>query len=221
MASRLYYTLVASLPALPPHFDVDRAPITRPRLLERLKMLEPEDAALVDLWMNFVLWDQQVLDRKDEEFAAKYQSIQNQISNATLRQMFEVRMDTRTIIAAVRRRRAGLSPPTSIGQWVEQIRRNYDHPEVRMQTRFDWIAKFSSCLESGDALQAQWVLFDNNYRLWTSMAERYTFSFESVLLYLARWEIIDRWTSRDPQAGQERFETMSTETLGEYAHLFQ
>jgi hypothetical protein len=221
LASRLYYTLVASLPALPPHFDVDRAPITRPRLLERLKMLEPEDAALVDLWMNFVLWDQQVLDRKDEEFAAKYESIQNQISNATLRKMFEVRMDTRTIIAAVRRRRAGLSPPTIIGQWVEQIRRNYDHPEFRMQTRFDWIAKFSACLESGDALQAQWVLFDNNYRLWTSMAERYTFSFESVLLYLARWEIIDRWTSRDPQAGQERFETMITETLGEYAHLFQ
>jgi hypothetical protein len=221
LPSQLYYTLVASLPPLPQHFDVERAPITRPRLLERLKMLEPDDMAAVELWIDFVQWDQQVLDRKDEEFAAKYESIKGQLHNATLREMFEVRMDTRTIIAAVRRRRAGLAAPTIIGQWVEQIRRNYDHPEFNMQARYDWIGKFADCLESGDALQAQWVLFDNNYRMWTRMAEQYTFSFEAVLLYLARWEIIDRWTSRDPEAGRQRYETMITETLGEYAHLFK
>ena len=47
MAGRSYYMLIASLPALPPHFEVQRDPITRPRLDERLKMLEPEDGGQV------------------------------------------------------------------------------------------------------------------------------------------------------------------------------
>ena len=50
-----------------------------------------------------------------------------------------------------------------------------------------------------------------------NMANNFTFSFEAVLLYLARWEIVDRWTSRDADAGLVRFDQMIEETLGEYA----
>jgi hypothetical protein len=39
-------------------------------------------------------------------------------------------------------------------------------------------------------------------------------------LYLARWEIIDRCTSRDAEAGRERFDNLITETLGDYANLY-
>lgn len=220
MASRQYYTLLASLPALPPHFDVERAPISRPRLMERLKMLAPEDALVVEQWNGFLNWDRQALDRTDEDVALAYRRILRETSNPTLREMIEVRMDTRTVIAAVRRRRAGLPPPTGVGQWVEQIRRNYQHPEFNLQGHYAWIGKLDELLAAGDAMAAQQLLFDSHYRQWYRMSQRYTFSFEAVLFYLARWEIIDRWTSRDASAGRARFETMITETLGEYAHLF-
>ena len=36
-------TLIASLPHLPPNFDVVRPPITRPRLLDRFRMLNAGD----------------------------------------------------------------------------------------------------------------------------------------------------------------------------------
>ena len=220
MSSPAYYTLVASLPPLPPHFDVERADYS-PAVVERLKMLEPVDAAVIEQWVAFVAWDQQVIDRKDDEVAIKYEQLKREIANPTLLKMIEVRMTTRTIVAAIRRRRVGLPPPTGVGQWVEHIRRNYQHPEFQLQARFDWIGKFADCLEAGDAMGAQRVLFETNYRTWSRMGQNYTFSFEAVLLYLARWEIIDRWTSRDPQAGQQRYQTMIMETLGEYAHLFQ
>ncbi|MBX3423225.1 MAG: DUF2764 family protein [Pirellulaceae bacterium] len=221
MSSRAYYTLIASLPPLPPYFDVERAPISRARLWERLKMLAEDDAAVVQQWVDFVVWDQQSLDCTDEEFAARFAQIMDAISNPTLRRMLDIRMDIRTLVAALRHRRAGLPAPLGVGASLEHIRRNFHHPEFQLQGRFDWIGRFDALLEAGDAMGAQRLLFETNYRIWTRMSQNYTFSFEAVLLYLARWEIIDRWTSSDAQAGQERFTSMLTETLGEYAHLFQ
>lgn len=220
MASRSYYTLVASLPPLPPDFDVDRVPITRSQLDERLQMLAEDDLAVVNQWRDYVTWDQQALDSTDDQVAQKYQALKRSIVNSTLWKMIEYRLDVRTIVAAVRRRRVGLAAPAGVGQWTEHIRRNYQHPEFQLQERFNWIGKFTSLLEADDALAAQRLLFATNYQYWSRLNQQYTFSFEAVLLYLARWEIIDRWTSRDLRAGQERFHSILTETLGEYAHLF-
>ena len=49
------------------------------------------------------------------------------------------------------------------------------------------------------------------------MAAEFTFSFEAVPLYVARWEILNRWTTRDLDTGKQRFEHLMQETLGEYA----
>src|SRR5690606_40049549 len=106
-------------------------------------------------------------------------------------------------------------------QWGDHIRRTYNEPEFNLAGRYPWIGQLDSLLASGDALGAQRLLCGISYTQWNRMAERYTFSFETILLYLARWEIIDRWTSRNTEAGQIRFESILTETLGDYAQLFQ
>ncbi len=221
MLGRSYHTLIASLPPLPPRFDVNRDPISAPRLDQRLRMLDEDDAAVIDQWRGFLQWDRQPLDRTDEEFIAKYDELIRNISNATLREMIQIRIDMRTIVSAIRRRRAGMPPPRGVGQWVEHIRRNYNEPEFNLAGQFSWIGQFHQLLAAGDAMGAERLLIGSNYAQWSRMAERYTFSFEAILLYLARWEIIDRWTSRDAKAGQIRFESILTETLGDYAQLFQ
>lgn len=221
MSSRSYHTLIASLPPLPPRFDVERDPISAPRLEQRLRMLEDEDAAVIDQWRGFLVWDRQPLDRTDGEFIEMYDQLMHGISNPTLREMIQIRIDTRTIISAIRRRRAGIPPPIGVGQWVEHIKRNYSEPEFNLAGHYSWIGQLDQFLATGNAMGAQRLLFGTNYRQWSRMAERYTFSFEAILLYLARWEIIDRWTSRDAEAGQKRFESILTETLGDYAQLFQ
>jgi hypothetical protein len=219
--SHLYYTLIASLPGLPPHFDVERPPISAPRLMDRIKMLEADDLAVVEQWLDFTNWDRQVIDRTDDEIVTTYRKLMQDISNPVLKEMIEIRGKNRSIIAALRHRRSGLPAPKGIGILADHLRRNYHHPEFNLQSQYDWIGKLDQCLGDGDAEAAQRLLFESFYRTWTRMSEQYTFSFETVLFYLARWEIIDRWTTRDAQAGQQRFETMITETLGEHAHLFQ
>jgi hypothetical protein len=217
---RSYHTLIASLPPLPPRFDVRRDPISAPRLEQRLRMLEKDDAAVIEQWRSFLQWDRQPLDRTDEEFIAKYDELMRNISNSTLREMIQIRIDTRTIVSAIRRRRAGMPPPQGAGQWVDHIRRNFNELEFKLAGQYSWIGQFDQLLATGDAMAAERLLLGTTYNQWSRMAEHYTFSFEAILLYLARWEIIDRWTSCDAHAGQLRFESILTETLGEYAQLF-
>lgn len=219
--SRSYYTLIASLPALPSSFDVERPPISQPRLMDRLKMLMEDDLKVVEQWLNFTNWDRQVIDRTDDEVVSTYKKLKKEISNPVLREMIDIRMNNRSIIAAIRHRRSGLPAPIGVGMLADSIRRNYQHPEFRLGWHYDWISKLDKCLADGDALAAQRLLFEANYRTWTQMGEKFGFSFEAVLFYLARWEIIDRWTTRDVEAGRQRFETMITETLGEHAYLFR
>ncbi len=221
MLGRSYHMLIASLPPLPPRFDVNRHPISAQRLEQRLRMLEEDDAAVIDQWRQCLQWDRQPLDRTDAEFIARYDELMRKISNPTLREIIQVRIDTRMIVTAIRRRLAGVPPFKGVGQWAEHIRRYYREPEFNLAGRYPWIGELDRLLAAGDALSAQRLLFTTSYTRWSRMAERYTFSFEAILLYLARWEVIDRWTSRDPEAGRIRFESILTETVGDYAQLFK
>lgn len=54
---------------------------------------------------------------------------------------------------------------------------------------------------------------------WVKLADEFHFSFETVLLYLARWEIVDRWTRLNESLGHQRFETLLAETLGDHARI--
>lgn len=220
MVSRSYYMLIASLPNLPPHFDVEQAPIKRPELVERMRMLHPADTEVIRQVIAFLAWDRQPLDRTDQEVVSTYERLMSSISNSLLREVIEFRMNTRTILAALRRRHAGQSSPPGVGQWAEHIRRNFQHPAFQLQGRYPWIEPLDRLLAEGDPMRAEHMLFDINYRHWSRRAQQYTFSFETLILYLVRWEVIDRWTSRDAVAGQARFENLITETLGEYARLF-
>jgi hypothetical protein len=68
-------------------------------------------------------------------------------------------------------------------------------------------------------MEAERLLFSVAWMRWRRAAALHTFSFEAVILYLARWEIIDRWTSRDASRGRRRFEQLLTETLGEHGNF--
>jgi hypothetical protein len=221
LSQRSYYSLIASLPHLPMHFEqVDRTPITRARLAERLRLLHPRDREVIDQVASFLIWDRQPLDRSDEEVIARYDTLMKEVSSPLVRKVINTRIDVRTIISAMRRRRAGNSPPPGIGQWVDHIRRNWNHPEFNLAGRYPWISDVQRMIGEGRAHETQRLLFGVVYRTWSQMAERYTFSFEAVILYLARWEIIDRWTSQNVEIGRQRFDKLITETLGVYANIY-
>jgi hypothetical protein len=212
-----YYYLVASLPHMPRTFEVEQAPISRFRLQQRLAMLGDEDKKVVEQVQNFLLWDRQRPERTDEEVQREYDRLMRNITNGLVRDIIEHRMDVRTITSGLRRRRLGLAPPAAVGHYVARIRMDWGHPDFRLAREQPWIPLFRRHLDAHEPLQAERQLLLATWKRWVKLADRFHFSFETLLLYLARWEIVDRWTRLDAILGRRRFDTLLRETIGSHA----
>lgn len=218
--SRNYYTLIASLPHLPNQFDVDRLPISRSELRGRLRLLQTDDHLVVDQVTQFFVWDRQPLERTEEDVIQIYNRLKRDIRNPLVRQIVDHRIDMRTIVAAIRLRLAGAQPPQGVGQLTDTIRRNWSRPFFSLEPRYPWIEPFTHVLEQGLQRRGQYLLFENLWTTWKRRAQDYHFTFEVVILYLARWEILERWTCQNADEGRLRFNNLLTETLGEYSNLY-
>jgi Protein of unknown function (DUF2764) len=216
---RAYHTLIASLPALPARFDVDRCPITWPRLEDRLKMLAPDDAETLQRLLDFLAWDRQPLDRTDREVIARYKSLMGTVRHPLVRAIIEDRIDMRTIISALRRRRLGWGPPPGLGQWADLIRRRWNQPQFGLQMRFPCIAELDQLMEDGAARDAEKLILSVTWTTWNRASNDYYFSFEAVLLYVARWAIVNSWTSQSAPVGRERFENILAKVLEGHVHF--
>lgn len=213
-----FYMLVASLPHMPRSFQVERVPISRLRLTERLKLLSPPDAEVVDQVQRFLQWDRQPPERSDQDVQTEHDRLMRTIRNPLVRRIIGYRMDVRTITSALRRRRLRMSPPTGVGQWVEHIRSNWNQEDLRLAREHPWIRQVHNAMAANDPLDVERHLLLATWNHWTNLADEFHFSFESVLLYLARWEIVDRWTRLNETKGRNQFDTLLLEALGEHAH---
>lgn len=213
-----YYSLVASLPTLPRHFDVEHPRIRWARIEPRLTMLSDEDAHVLRQLNDFLAWDRQPPSKTDEEVVSHYEHLCRSISDPTVLAIATYRIRLRTIVAALRNRRDGLGPLGGVGRVLEAVRDYWDHPTFRLQRRYPWIVELSHRLADGDVMATERLLYDVTWKMWTRMAdEARAFSLQEVLLYLAKWSILDRWVSRDPGVGRARFDALLEEALDGHA----
>jgi len=220
--SNSYHMLISSLPALPPRFDVERLPITFERLQGRLRMLEPEDAEEIERMLAVLRWGRQFEEPSDTAVVQRYDALMHDMTHPLVRDILVYGMDARMIAVALRCRRRGLALPTvGVGQWFDHIRHNFNQPDFKLGQVFPWIPEAERLLAQGDLLNLyrQYVLGAT----WTYLkkrAEDYSFSFEAVVLYIARWDIIRHWQQLQAERGRAIFETLVTEALGAYANIY-
>jgi len=218
-----HYMFVASLPPLPSHFGTGPIPITAQTLHHRLQLLDDEDRATVEQLADFFRWDRQPLDRTDAEVLAKHRQLNTEIRNPMIRRVILHRFEMRTLVAAIRCRRDGISPPEMPDLPVaESIRRYWDHPFFRLDSRYSWLVPFCKALDDGCPQQAQYELFNELWGLWSRLNQETHFSLESIVLYLARWEILRRWASQNADVGRQRFDDLVDGVLQQsinFSHL--
>jgi len=217
-----YHMLISSLPALPPRFEVDRLPITLERLQGRLRMLEPADADAINRMLDILAWSRQVVEATDAAVVKRYQDLMQDVTNTLVREVLGVGIDVRMIVAALRRRRHGLGAPVvGLGDWFGHIRRHFNQPDFGLGHVFPWLLPFDQLLEHEDVLTLYrrmlaetWVYVRNRTRDYDC------FSFEAVVLYIVRWDIIRHWQQLQAERGRAVFEALVTEAMGEYAKLY-
>ena len=222
MRSNSYYMLVCSLAVLPTRFDVGRLPMTLERLQARMRMLEPEDAQEVNRMLDVLRWSLQFAEARDTAVAKRYGELMQGITNPLVHEVLAAGMNMRMIMVALRRRRHGLGPPpVGFGRWFEHIRRHFNQPDFGLGHVFPWLLPFDQLLEHEDVLTLYRRMLAETWAYVRKRTRDYDcFSFEAVVLYIVRWDIIRHWQQLQAERGRTIFEALVTEAMGEYAKLY-
>lgn len=220
--STAYYTLIGSLPALPRHFEeAERVPISQPKLDERLKMLEPLDAEVISEIGDFLVWERQPLERTDDDVLRHFDHFTQTVDNAFARDLIRYVITVRAILVGLRCRRLQQDPPSNLAAVVPQVVRHWNHPDFQLGRQFPWISEVESTLNGDAPFDLERTRSDISWRFAQRLADQHYFTFEAVVLYLIRWEIVYRWTRRNAEEGQQKFDRLVTEAMGEFAEMFE
>lgn len=216
-----YYMLVSSLPPLPVRFDSEVLPISQERLESRLNMLEPEDGEDMQRLFKALEWSRQFREVNDVAIVKGYEESLRGICHPLIRDVLATFMDGRMILAALRLRRRGAPPPTvGIGHWADQIRRNFSRPDLGLGHVYPWIPSFDKMLEERDLEGLHRGLLGIAWHEFRRRAEDYSFSFEAIVLYLGRWDVVRQWQELHTDRGRDIFEKLVTEVLGDHANIY-
>ena len=220
-----YYMLVASLPYLPPLFAANKPPMSRERLESRLNMLSDEDRHELRVMEDLMHWNRSQLDITDHEVVERAEKVIPTLRDERLRQVATWRMELRTVVAALRWRAAGRSPVGTkerwgYGRWVWHIEQFWSRPDFGLANAVPYVLQFQQLIEQRDALGLERAILNTVSKELARISDMHHFDFESVALYVLRWDIIARWTGHDKERAQERFDRLVDEGLGEYSDLF-
>jgi hypothetical protein len=195
--------------------------MTIERLQNRLRMLEHSDAAEMHRILATLRWSRQFEEPNDSAVVQRYTTLLQALQNPLAREVLSAAMDARMIMVALRRRRRGLGPPDiGIGAYTQHIRRHFNQPDLGLGHLFPRINEYQQLLEQGDVLNLNRRLLQATWMYLKRQADNYFFSFEAVVLYVARWSLIQQWQDLDAERGRPIFEALVTEALGGHANIY-
>lgn len=222
MKNKVYYTLVTSLPYLQRFDKAERLPITRERLIQRLKMLDSEDYKLVEMVAEFISWRRQPVGRTNAEIVSIYnQGMKLIFESKLLKPLFELPVNQKTIITALRRREKDMPRPNpgelwGIGPLVRHIEHNWDKPFFKLQSTYPWIVQAKNYLHEGELLKLEYLLANLIWNKLESALIKNYFGFEVVVAYLLKWDILQQWLSYNTEEAKVRFDELVLETINEF-----
>lgn len=220
-----YITLIASLPRLV-HFErAERVPINRPRLDQRLSMLSAADAAQLRDAESLFSWERLPLMRTAAQFGEQYRKNRARLDNPAIVGFIDARIEQRTLVAALRKRRRGERPMAGREIWgagsrTHWIEGHWDEPHFGLQRQHIWLPEAKRLIDSRDAVTLERLLLNLLWTLLARIADDHPFAFEEVFAYVFRWDIVNRWLMYRPDAARSRFNDLMMEAIREHQPLF-
>jgi len=217
-----YVMLICSLPAHPANlFKAQQTTLSRRRLDKRLKLLEPRHAKDLALVEEVLHWSRLPMGLADHEFLQRTQDVFKQVESAFVKELVGFRLEQRSLLALLRKRQLGHDGFTDdevwgCRRWLSTIRRHWQHPDFGLKSAVPWLAEANQLLESGDIAGLQRQQMELNWSRYHRVAGGHIFDFEAVVIYVLRWDMIDRWVRYDGQAAQARFQALVDAGLGSF-----
>jgi hypothetical protein len=214
------------LASLPRHggdlFAAKRPPISRIGLEKRLLWLSAEDQLEIDAIEGLLSWDRAQRFTDDAALLAYADAVLSQIRQAAVCAIVRERFALRSIVAALRARHAGEAAPAHRSHWGRtdlawRIERSWSAPGFGLAAGFAWVRVVDQLFAAGDSAGAERVILGEIWRrLARSEREGAAGGYLAVVLYVLRWNVIDRWVRYEGEAARARF-CAWTEHLAEMA----
>ncbi|WP_058557458.1 DUF2764 family protein [Thiohalocapsa sp. ML1] len=213
-----YLTLITALPAHGPLFGAKQTPLSRLRLQMRLDWLLPDDAEDLARFARVVDWHHQRFDLDDETFVRQAERELAEIRNAFTRGLAAWLLELRTVVAALRRRRAGAGAPSGrrrwgCGRWVPHIARHWSEPHFGLARVYPWLPEAKRLMDDGDPVGLERLLLGVDWTHLERIGAEHWFDFEAVVVYVTRWDLVARWTRYDADAALARFDALLDSAL--------
>ncbi len=226
MRADRYVMLMSSLPHLGRLFRAKERPLTRIQLERRLRLLEPEDAHILRRIENTLRWAVLAPGTGDRAQAERGRAVVAELADPTLREAVAQRLEARTLVAALRRRRDGQGAPddpADLGyhRHADAIARHWDQRAFGLSRQVRWLGEAEDHLRAGDSDALERLLLRQAWDELTWLGRDHAFDFPAVVLYVLKWDLMDRWMRYDGTAARARFDRIAAAALADYGRILE
>jgi len=212
-----YYGLTSSLPHLSIGEGIDfrlvRMPISRDSLKSRLKSLSPRDLEQIKAIIDFQQGLYAITDITDRQVCDMLMQTISKLTTPGVLKLFMATTEIWVIMEALHQRHQGMQyvlPPIPL---AAHIRRNWAHPDFTLAGRFSWLPTARELLENQKILDLERYIDQIRWQIPDKLGITNPFSFEAVVAYVGKWEILYRWNQVSQQRGQQRFDELVESVL--------
>lgn len=219
-----YTMLMASLPKHPLDlFSVKHNTLSSLQLQRRLALLDKRDAEDLARIESVLYWSGQDMG-DDAAVIRQGNAVLAEFASDFIRQVIIWRLEQRTLLAALRRRHIGLPPPQrgsvwGFGQWLSYIEAGWDKPDFGLGLRLPWLTTMQKLLAANQTLELEKFVLNLVWKHYAEQKRNHYFDFEAVVIYVFRWDIINRWLHYNSQQAVARFDKLVQAGLGTFAAL--
>ncbi len=214
IGQRFKYTMLMS--GLPRHprslFAAKQTPLSRIQLERRLALLDTQDHQDLTLLEDILFWSR-LSAATDARVVEKCDRAMNAIKNDFAKQMALLRLEIRSLMTALRKRNKGEPPPHKneiwgISRWLPFINKNWQQDDFGMGHLVRWLPEANKLLAGHESLELEKLLLGITWLTYSREANKHAFDFEAVVIYVLRWDIINRWTRYDGEQALIRFDKL-------------
>lgn len=225
MADQRYVTLMTSLPYHGTLFGARQTPLSRFQLDKRLAWLEPDDAATLATIETLLRWGRNLLADTDAQFLERAKDVMESLDNELLADYVTTRLETRTLIAALRKRALGHAAPQSsekwgYGRWLRVMQNHWNEPDLGLGHVYPWVPDAERLIRNTDTLNLQRLFMGMSWNYLARYGSGHYFDFEAVAVYVLKWDLVDRWTRYNEEQARQRIIGLAEAGLGDYQRIY-
>jgi hypothetical protein len=203
-----YPMILAALPHHGDLFSARRPPVSRIGLERRLALLPDADRCEIAAIEGLLNWDRAQRFASDTAFLDEAEATVARLRSQSVRALVEERLSMRSIVAALRMRAMGALAPR--GRWGRtphawRIERGWERAGFGLGPAQAWVGRVEACMSAGDAMGAEREILGEVWRRLGRAGVRHPSGYVAILIYVLRWNVIDRWTRQNAQEAGARF----------------